>query len=140
MGLLNYSTKVSIAKTFEHIYKSLQSHGAIGISLGESNDGLNFSIDTTDGYKDFYVHVDIDSALEILRQQKEAGIIKINISRSQAEKVAWRIIMRWIDAQLAVIETGMVKFEEAFFAYMDNGQGQTMFTNYEQKLLPSGTL
>lgn len=143
MGILNYSTEISVEKTIEHIYKALITHGAFEISYDhgkyDSEAGLRFKIDTLEGYKDFVIQVNINAAYEILKQQRASGIIKINVTESRAERVAWRIVMRWIDAQLAIIETGMVKFEEAFFAFMDNGQGQRMFSVYERKQLPSGS-
>jgi hypothetical protein len=34
-----------------------------------------------------------------------------------ARRVAWRQILRWVEAQIAMIETGMVKLEEVFLPY-----------------------
>lgn len=47
--------------------------------------------------------------------------------QAQAKRVAWRQILRWIEAQLALIETSMVSAEEVFLPYMTNGEGQTLF-------------
>lgn len=43
--------------------------------------------------------------------------------REQAERVAWRQLLRWVQAQLAMIETGMVEPGEVFAAYMSLPQG-----------------
>jgi hypothetical protein len=40
--------------------------------------------------------------------------------RQQARRVAWRQVLRWVQAQLALIETGMAKPEEVFMPYMLN--------------------
>jgi hypothetical protein len=37
--------------------------------------------------------------------------------QQQAERIAWRQILRWLQAQLALIETGMVDAPEVFFPY-----------------------
>jgi hypothetical protein len=62
---------------------------------------------------------------------------------AKARRVAWRQLLRWVQAQLAMIETGMVRPEEVFFAYMfDPVKDQTLFQNFETtggfKLLETG--
>ncbi len=52
---------------------------------------------------------------------------KINM-REKAERVAWRQLLRWTQAQVAMIQTGMVQPGEVFLAYMfDPGKSQTLF-------------
>lgn len=46
--------------------------------------------------------------------------------RAQAERVAWRQVYRWIQAQVALIQTGMVAMQEVFFPYLTNGT-QTVY-------------
>lgn len=55
--------------------------------------------------------------------------------RAQAERVAWRQLLRWIQAQLAMIETGMVKSHEVFMPYIMQRDGMTMFEYFESKQL-----
>lgn len=53
-----------------------------------------------------------------------------------ARRVAWRQILRWVEAQLALIDTGMAKTEEVFLPYAivgANGQAKTMFQFIEEK-------
>lgn len=65
--------------------------------------------------------------------------------RLQAERVAWRIILRWVQAQMALIETGMVSAPEVFHPYMliqdaQTGQVKTVFHNFiesQLKALPA---
>ncbi|MGC4052918.1 MAG: hypothetical protein QM757_26620 [Paludibaculum sp.] len=47
--------------------------------------------------------------------------------RAQAERVAWRQLLRWTQAQLALIETGMVAAEEVFLPYRITPSGQTLY-------------
>jgi len=47
--------------------------------------------------------------------------------REQARRVAWRQLFRWLEAQLAMIETGMVATEEVFMPYIEVRPGRTMF-------------
>jgi hypothetical protein len=56
-------------------------------------------------------------------------------SAEQAERVAWRQGLRWLQAQLAFLETEMMKPEEVFFPFRlspDDVQ-QTMFEFFENQ-------
>lgn len=45
----------------------------------------------------------------------------------QAERVAWRQLFRWVEAQVALIDTGMVSNVEVFTPYCVDRNGQTVF-------------
>lgn len=47
--------------------------------------------------------------------------------RQQAERVAWRQLLRWVQAQLAMIECGMTEASEVFFPYMQMLSGNTIY-------------
>ena len=60
--------------------------------------------------------------------------------REQAERVAWRQLFRWCQAQVAMIEIGMVEALEVFLPYLQNESGQTLFQVFKEsgmKLLPA---
>lgn len=46
---------------------------------------------------------------------------------TKAKRVAWRQILRWIQAQLALVETDMVSLEEVFMPYVQISATQTLF-------------
>lgn len=53
---------------------------------------------------------------------------------AKAERVAWRQLLRWVQAQNAMIETGMVQPMEVFTAYwIPPGQEQTLFDSIISK-------
>lgn len=62
---------------------------------------------------------------------------------TQAKRVAWRQIYRWIQAQLALIETGMVTADEVLMPYIQVGPNETLYqravTGGFQKLLAPPT-
>ncbi|MDD4980682.1 MAG: hypothetical protein PHC54_05390 [Candidatus Omnitrophica bacterium] len=52
----------------------------------------------------------------------------------QAKRVAWRQILRWVEAQMALVETNMVKIQEVFMPYIQMTiSGQTLYEKIEQK-------
>lgn len=56
--------------------------------------------------------------------------------RYKAERVAWRQLLRWVQAQLAMIECGMTEPTEVFFPYLTSGEtGQTMYSLFVEKQL-----
>lgn len=59
-----------------------------------------------------------------------------------ARRIAWRQILRWVEAQMALVETNMVKVQEVFFPYIQTKTGQTIYELQEKKglmMLGSGT-
>jgi hypothetical protein len=62
--------------------------------------------------------------------------------REQAERVAWRQLLKWIQAQLAMVDAGMAQAREVFAPYLLDESGQrTLFEYLEEtryKCLPPG--
>ena len=139
MALLNYTTTIDVHKTLGEIQKILVAHGARKLMYDYDDKGrinsLCFTALTPDGEKGIKLPANVPAIYEVLKRQKQAGKIKIGIDYEQAERVAWRIIKDWVDAQMAILESQMVQMEEIFLPYMVNRQGQTFFEAYQQKLL-----
>lgn len=58
--------------------------------------------------------------------------------KPQAKRIAWRQILRWVEAQMALVETEMVKVQEVFMPYIQiNLAGKTLYEHLEQKGLPA---
>lgn len=61
---------------------------------------------------------------------------------ARAERVAWRQLFRWVEAQVALIETGMVSTVQVFTPYMLAEGNRTVFDllmEQRQKLLPGAS-
>jgi hypothetical protein len=59
--------------------------------------------------------------------------------RRAAERIAWRQLLRWVEAQTAMIETGLAEAGEVFLPYAEF-QGRTLFEHMVDrgmKLLPA---
>ena len=48
-------------------------------------------------------------------------------------RTAWANIRDWVTAQMALIDTEMVRIEQVFLPYMVNKQGQTYFDVLKEK-------
>ena len=133
MPLLNYTTKVNVYATLGEIQGQLVAHGAKKIMQDYDDEGhiaaLSFLIDTPAGARGIRLPANVDAVHAVLTKQK------VKCDREQAERVAWRIVKDWVEAQMAILESEMVQMDEIFLPYMVNGQGQTLFQAYRSNQL-----
>ena len=110
MPLLNYTTKVDVYTTLGEIQRQLVKHGAKKILQDYDDDGhiiaLAFAIDTPTGPRGVRLPANVNAVYEVLLRQK------IKCDREQAERVAWRIVKDWVEAQMAILESEMVQIDE----------------------------
>ena len=133
MPLLNYTTKVDIYTTLGQIQGQLVKHGAKKI-LQDYDDGgritaISFMVDTHFGPRGIRLPANVDAVHKVLIKQK------VKCDREQAERVAWRIVKDWVEAQMAILESEMVQMEEIFLPYMVSASGQTFFEAYQNNQL-----
>jgi hypothetical protein len=142
MPLLNYTTTVPVKRTIERITDVLVAAGAKQIltEYGEHGvpTGVVFLADTPLGPRQFVLPVDSWKVKKVLEKEKVpprfSGI-------EHAERVAWRILKDWLEAQLAIIKTDMVSLDQVMLPYMKAPDGRTLYDLYResQLALPSGT-
>jgi hypothetical protein len=143
MPLLNYTTTISAEKTVGEIHRLLVKAGARSLS-SEYDDGaptgVAFIIDTTYGQRRFVLPVETAPVEKVLRADK--SVPRRYKTTEQAQRVAWRIVKDWLEAQVAIIETEMVTFDQVMLPYMhDSLSGRTFFEAYrdQQLALPAGS-
>lgn len=133
MPLLNYTTKVDVYTTIGAIQGQLVKHGAKKIVQDYDDEGritsLSFLVDTPAGPRGIRLPANVDAVHSVLIRQK------IKCDRDQAERVAWRIVKDWVEAQMAILESEMVQMDEIFLPYMLNGSGRTLFEAYRSNQL-----
>jgi hypothetical protein len=131
MPLLNYTTSIAPEKTVAEIQSKLAKAGAWQIlheyqrGTGELI-GVSFRIDTQFGPMAFRLPAHIDAVMKILISQRVRGRFRPG-DRQQATRVAWRILKDWVEAQLALIQTGQVTMEQVFLAFAQDNTGQTVY-------------
>ena len=124
MPLLNYSTRINPSRTITEIMEILARKGASEIMTVYDDCaqpvGLNWRVQTAHGPLAYGLPVNVESVLQVLTRD---GVMKTDATRrwEQANRVAWRILKSWIEAQMALLETGMVQLEEIFLPYMLTG-------------------
>ncbi len=132
MALLNYTTQIEALKTTGEIQGILAAHGARSIKTDYTNDGqieaLSFLVLTPQGEVAIRLPVDPEAVLKVLTRQNRLGRVpKRYLSKAQAVRVAWRIVKDWVAAQMAILETEMVKMEQIFLPYVVTPGGRTLY-------------
>lgn len=133
MPLLNYTTKVPANRTVGQVQELLVRAGASSITARyEGHDrvaaGLTFVIETDYGKRAFALPVRSRAVYDVLRSDTSVPPRLRTIE--QAERVAWRIVKDWVEAQLAIIETEMVTLDQVMLPYMEDHDGRTVYELY----------
>ena len=121
MAIKNYTTTINVNKTIGEIQE--YSNGNVT--------GLSFKIMTSRGEVGIRLPSNTDRVLQVLKNQRKNNN-QVKDTFDQANKVAWRIIKDWIDAQMAILETEMVEMEQIFLPYVMNNKGQTLYEAFKK--------
>ena len=146
------TTEIPVQKTAGDILGLLVRAGATQVSLdyeGGKIAGMRFTY-PVDGYPvPFRLPVRTEPIFKIINGRRSPDTwnkfgrkAMAAKDREQAERVAWRQLLRWIEAQIAMIETGMVKTDEVFLPYVATATGQTLYEHFIEtgaaaRLLPA---
>jgi hypothetical protein len=128
--------------TFDVIRKALAAHGAKSISFDYDADGresaITFSIVVQGRRLHYHMPARVANVEKILARQ--FGWTELTPAhKARAFKTAWANVRDWITANLALVDSELVKTEEVLLPYMLVPGGQTLFyaMQEQQFLLPS---
>ena len=134
------TTEIPADRTAAEISMLLVQAGATQINLEYKDQkivGMHFAYPVDGHTVPFCLPVRVDPVFRVLNGRRppetwrqfnrQAMAAK---DREQAERVAWRQLLRWIQAQIAMIDTGMVKTEEIFMPYIWSRSGRTLFEEF----------
>lgn len=126
-------------QTFDAIQKTLITHKAkqVLFEYGEAGQvkSLAFVLDISGNLVGFKLPARVEEVRKIFENEG------YRFKEDQPYKTAWANIRDWLEAQMAMIDTGQVKIEEVFLPYAVNHEGKTYFEVISDKgyLLPSST-
>jgi len=132
-GLFTYTTTIEPQATINEIQEVLVKHGAKAVMTNYTDEGhvesLSFSIEIDGQPRGVRLPCDPKPVLKVLERQAYDGKIPRRFigDEHQALRVAWRIVLYWVKAQMAILETQMVKMEQIFLPYMVMRDGKTLF-------------
>lgn len=129
------TTRIAPERTVNEIQQVLSSHGANAIlfeyeAMAVSAVSFKYAVDGQD----------IPFRLPCRWREVETMLRKSgkrprsdDTFEKWARRVAWRIVFRWVEAQMAFVESRMVKVQEVFFPYIQTPTGQTIFEIQEKR-------
>lgn len=126
------TTQIAPEKTAMEISSLLSKFGANQIltsyERGETV-GLSFMIEKNGVRIPFRLPVKWGPVLRAMQDDKKTP--RHLCTREQAIRTAWRLVYRWVQAQLALVEAGAVELEEVFLPYAETNNGMTVFELYQ---------
>ncbi len=151
MPLLNYTTEIPAQKSIGEIVTMLQTGGATAILMETDGSGainaVSFKMKTTFGEQAFSLPANVAAVqLAINAQIKAEGealrMRKIRVRRipfrllndkAQAERIAWRIVKDWLEAQLAIHQIGAAKIEQVMLPFTVDESGRTFYARLVER-------
>ena len=148
MTLFMETTTIDADRTAAEIQTLLGKAGVAAIQTdyeGGEVTALSFRIEIRGNKVPFRLPVRAEPIFEYFQAKRKSPHRKEmgkDADAVKAKRVAWRQIYRWILAQLALIETGMVTAQEVFLPYIQVGIDETLYQRMEAgdfKMLPPPT-
>ena len=126
------TTEVPASRTIAQITQVLVEAGARAVSQQYDQGkptGLQWVMVHNGIPGSYTIPARVDPVYQFLRKQRRGALYQADIDRlkAQAERVAWRQLLRWVEAQVALAQIGMVDLAEPFSPYLTDENGQTMW-------------
>jgi hypothetical protein len=142
-ALLNYTTTVPARRTVGEIQATLADAGARSVLVDYLEDGraaaVAFVLSTPLGRRSFRLPADVAAVAKVLA--RDADQVKAHVNRrqlasmEQAERVAWRILKDWLEAQLALVRVDLASLDQVMLPYMLGDDGRTVYDLYRDHQL-----
>jgi hypothetical protein len=137
------NTEIPAEKTAAEISSCLIAAGATQISTRYQESkivGLMWTMRIGTGELNFAMPARVEPLYEILKNRRSRIGTFLSTEttarlRAQAERVAWRQLLRWVQAQLAMIDVNMAQRHEVFMPYIQRSDGKTFFEYFESTQL-----
>ncbi len=129
------TTKIASEKTVSEIQTVLGKYGA-GAILVDYDKGeviaVSFKIIVAGQEIPFKLPCKPEAIYVILAERRAYPKDYEEKDMEQSKRVAWRQILRWVQAQMALVETDMVKIQEVFMPYIQMKLGHTLYEQLEK--------
>jgi hypothetical protein len=139
-SLFMETTKISVGQTVSEIQRILGESGCTAVMTEYESKEIKyvcFQVVFLDKTVPFRLPCRWNAIYQIFLNRKKNMTHDEKIQESmkeQAKRVAWRQILRWVEAQMALVDTDMVKIQEVFLPYAQCGpKGETLYQQIENK-------
>ena len=142
MAILNYTTEIESERTISEIQKVLVKHGANKIVTDYTNgipSAVTFCLTLNGNMVGFSLPANYSGVLKAMKNDK--NIPRSKCTEAQAQRVAWRIVKTWTEAQMAIVEAQLADMAEVFLPYAITKNGTTLYKEVQSNgmlMLQSG--
>ncbi len=143
MPILNYTTEINPHKTVGEIQGKLAEMGATAVSvdyIGKEPVAVMFLLNVKGHNFSYRMPANWRGVYKLLCDDPQ--VPRKLKTEQQAQRVTWRILQDWIEAQLALVEAKMSEPAEIFLPYSVTNNGQTLFQLFDAgqlKMLGDGS-
>lgn len=128
MAILNYTTSINCEKSIGEIQKCLVKHGAHKIVTDYANglpSAVTFCLTINDNTVGFSLPANYSGVLKAMKGDRK--VPRSKCTDEQAQRVAWRIVKDWVEAQMAIVEAQLCDVAEVFLPYAITKSGTTLY-------------
>ena len=128
MAILNYTTSINCEKSIGEIQKCLVKHGAHKIVTDYLNgfpSAVTFCLTLNGSMVGFSLPANYSGVLKAMKNDRK--VPRSKCTDEQAQKVAWRIVKDWVEAQMAIVEAQLADMAEVFLPYAITKNGTTLY-------------
>ena len=125
-NILNYRTRVPAQKTVGEIVNILAGKRASSIAMdyqGGKIAAITFIVKVADSMIPFRLEPNIEGVMKRPEVRTQG--------RDHAENVAWRIVFRWVEAQMAMVESNQAEIGQVFLPYAVRANGDTFWQAFQ---------
>jgi hypothetical protein len=134
------TTEIAPERSAAEVSSCLVQAGALSVSVRYDNGkviGMSWTMRVGSQELPFAMPARVEPVYKLLMSRRSGyqdDTAKARV-RAQAERVAWRQLLRWVQAQLSMIEIGMAQKGEVFMPYIQQADGSTFWEYFESKQL-----
>ena len=147
--LFRETTDVPVTRSVAGIIDMLVQAGARTINQEYASDGkitgIRFTLPVKDSVATFALPARVHAVEVLLKRRKQSSSRMSDANKRQlrekSERIAWRQLFAWVEAQLAMIQSEMVEPAEVFLPYaLSEASGLTFFQVFKEngRLLAEG--
>jgi hypothetical protein len=127
---LNYTTEIEPEQTVAEIQRLLARAGAASVRVDYQNgqpEAVLFMLVLGREHIPFRVPSRWEGVHSILRADDSPEMRRKYRTEAHARRVAWRIVKDWLEAQIALVESGQATLPQLFLPHAVRSDGRTFF-------------
>lgn len=125
-------------KTVAEIQRTLGIKGATRVAVDYVQGkavAVSFGLDVNGFAVNYRLPCSVEGVRSALKREKKMTAAR---DTAQCERIAWRIVKDWVEAQMALVEAGQAEVAEVFMPYAVYANGQTLFQAMKNHQLQLG--